>query len=538
MAHLQTGTSSTSQSSGSSYPLILDHVLSYPGTYEIPLRTMYTLNSAPRAQPLPQNFKQATASRNSDGDSLSNSQQDATAQFTSSLLSQISHLPSQPCSLPPSFINSFVRRCFTAELEAVDFPQALTALDYLKDLEHRRRRESTNAFRRLGLDPANLDDELEKVAHEYPGVTSWVRSIKDKEKKVEALYTQIYIGLRRWVSHQPLPLFSPQSITSTTNHPPQILINELQLPPYNKSNCVAMLNTLYPPVITSQPTTQLTPTVLTQQRDGWFRYITAVETNGAVVLANLTNQGRRPGEENGWPALRASLDMYLRTATVVIAECSDVPSSRQQFSSGPQGSLAAVAAAAASVEDGGGKKRGRKADSGVSFGGASSAGGGAGAGGNGGIAEYTRPSTSGTSASARSKHSVEAPYVSSTPTPTPVVTMSASSKAGSALERLARELLRMKPKKTATAAAVGGSSSSAAATVPVAAVDDSAVASKKHATLRKMRSLGALGEARQKLAAKEEQEARPAVPKVDREVMKREMERLRREREGEGGFAG
>ncbi|KAF2230214.1 hypothetical protein EV356DRAFT_454251, partial [Viridothelium virens] len=329
MTHLQAGTSFIPQSSGSSYPLILDHVLSYPGTYEIPLRTMYTLNSAPRAQPLPQSLKQATASRNSDGESPSNPQQDAAAQFTSSLLSQISHLPSQPCSLPPSFINSFVRRCFTAELEAVDFPQALTALDYLKDLEHRRRRESANAFRRLGLDPANLDEELEKVAHEYPGVTTWVRSIKDKEKKVEALYTQIYIGLRRW-----------------------ILINELQLPPFNKFNCVAMLNTLYPPVVTAQPTTQLTPTVLAQQRDGWFRYITAVETNGAVVLANLTNQGRRPGDENGWPALRSSLDMYLRTATVVIAECTDVPS-LQQFSNGPQQSRAA--------------KRGRKADSGVSF---------------------------------------------------------------------------------------------------------------------------------------------------------------------------
>ncbi|KAL9063179.1 MAG: hypothetical protein Q9157_008362, partial [Trypethelium eluteriae] len=149
-----------------------------------------------------------------------------------------------------------------------------------------------------------------------------------------------------------------------------------------------------------------------------------------------------------------------------------------------------------------------------------------------------RPSTSGTSGSARSKHSVEAPYLSSSSSGPAPTRASASSKAGSALERLARELLRMKPKKTTAAAAVGGSSSSssAATTVPLAAVDDSAVASKKHATLRKMRSLGALGEARQKVAAKEEQEARPAVPKVDREVMKREMERLKREREGEGGF--
>ena len=201
MASAQAGTSSSNpQSAGSSYPLILDHILSYPGTYEIPLRTMYTLNSAPRAQPLPQQFKQAAASGNSGRETPSDLQQDPSAQFTSSLMSQISHLPSQPCSLPPSFINSFVRRCFTVELEAVDFPQSLTALDYLKDLEHRRRREAISALHRLGLEPSNLDEELEKVAHHYPGVTSWVRSIREKEKRVEALYTQIYVGLRRWVS--------------------------------------------------------------------------------------------------------------------------------------------------------------------------------------------------------------------------------------------------------------------------------------------------------------------------------------------------
>ena len=187
------------QIAGSSYPLILDHVLSYPGTYEIPLRTMYTLNSTPRAQPLPQLFKQAATSSNSGRETPSNSQQDATMQFTSSLMSQISQLPSQPCSLPPSFINSFVRRCFTVEIEKVDFPQSLTALDYLKDLELRRRREAAAAFRRLCLDPAMVDEQLENYSQEYPAMTSWVRSIRDKEKKVEALYTQIYIGLRRWV---------------------------------------------------------------------------------------------------------------------------------------------------------------------------------------------------------------------------------------------------------------------------------------------------------------------------------------------------
>ncbi|KAI9662619.1 MAG: hypothetical protein M1821_008786 [Bathelium mastoideum] len=505
---------------GALYPLILDHVLSYPGTYEIPLRTMYTLNSTPRAQPLPQHLKQAVAASSNGGrETPSDVQQDAGLQFTSSLMSQISQLPSQPCSLPPSFINSFVRRCFTVELELVDFPQSLTGLDYLKDLECRRRREAVNAFGRLGIDPAKLDEDLEKVGQQHPAVKPWVRSIRDKEKKVEALYTQIYIGLRRW-----------------------ILINELQLAPFNKHNCVAMLNTLYPPAISHQPTTQLTPTVLKQQRDGWFRYITAVEQNGTAVLSNLTNQGRRPGDANGWPALRSTLDMYLRSATVVIAECSDVRD-LSHFEARP--------ATATALEDdntnnaGGNRKRGRKADSGVSF---------------------DRPSTSGSNkTTAASKTdpvaALPAPPLSpSSPSAKVAATTTAAArrrasahetiappapKASSALERLAREFRRLKARK---ATAAPSSNLSAATGAPTATVDDSAIAaqqrggtSKKHATLRKMRSLGAMGE-----GARKAENARyagegggevPGVPMVDREVMKRETERARRERERSAGVS-
>ena len=66
-------------------------------------------------------------------------------------MQHITQLPSQPSSLPPSFVTSFVRKCFPPELEQVDFPQALSALDYLKDLEVRRRREVVAAFDKLGI---------------------------------------------------------------------------------------------------------------------------------------------------------------------------------------------------------------------------------------------------------------------------------------------------------------------------------------------------------------------------------------------------
>lgn len=201
-------------SEGSAFPWILDHILTYPGSYEIPLRTMYTLNSTPRAQPPPLTRSRAgtpipptgfganpspTTTEFPEDEQQQTAAEAVTAHFKSCLMTQISQLPSQPCSLPPSFITSFVRRCFPFAIETVDFAQALTALDYLKDLETRRRREIGSALRRLGIDTSTLGKEGDEISKKYPGVVSWVRAIEDKERKVEALYTQVYIGLRRWV---------------------------------------------------------------------------------------------------------------------------------------------------------------------------------------------------------------------------------------------------------------------------------------------------------------------------------------------------
>jgi hypothetical protein len=97
-----------------------------------------------------------------------------------------------------------VNKCFPEELELVDFPQSLTALDYLKDLETRRRKEIANSLRRLGIDESTLGSAaiLEELRRWNPSVAGWVQSLEDKERKVENLYTQLYIALRRWVCIQ------------------------------------------------------------------------------------------------------------------------------------------------------------------------------------------------------------------------------------------------------------------------------------------------------------------------------------------------
>ncbi|KAK5138074.1 hypothetical protein LTR08_005872 [Meristemomyces frigidus] len=330
--HSESSDSSSRGSAGSSYQLILDHVLTYPGSYEIPLRTMYTLNCAPRAQPM----HAPSSTPSSAGSSPTQAQggwhgNQATRDFTESLMAQMSQLPIQPTSLPPSFITSFVRKCFPSNLVLVDFPQALTGLDYLKDLETRRRREVAGAMGRLEIDRSTLDAHAAPLSDTYPGVLQWVRSIEEKERKVEALYTQLYVALRRW-----------------------ILINELSLLPFNKHNCVAMLNTLYPPVVSTPPTSKLTPPVLKGQRDGFFKYIVSVEKNGARVLNNLLAQGKGSDEDNGWLSVTRTLGMYLQLANSIIAECADICDVEDVSPRKSRGS--------------GGARTARKVDSGVSFG--------------------------------------------------------------------------------------------------------------------------------------------------------------------------
>ena len=85
-----------------------------------------------------------------------------------------------------------------------------------------------------------------------------------------------------------------------------------------------MLNTLYPPVMSAQPTSKLTIPLLMQQRDGFFNYIKHVEKRGPSILDNLMKQGAKDDEENGWPAVKRTLDNYLNMANTMITESQDV----------------------------------------------------------------------------------------------------------------------------------------------------------------------------------------------------------------------
>jgi hypothetical protein len=131
--------------------------LTHPATYDfaLPLRTIYTLNSTtPHTSP---------------------------ADFKLLLMEHISNLPSQPCTLPPSFLSTFVRKCFPQDLANVDFDQALTALDYIRDLENRRKQE------------------LEKAAKARGEGDRRIEILRNKSFKTEQFYARAIAGIRRWV---------------------------------------------------------------------------------------------------------------------------------------------------------------------------------------------------------------------------------------------------------------------------------------------------------------------------------------------------
>lgn len=85
-----------------------------------------------------------------------------------------------------------------------------------------------------------------------------------------------------------------------------------------------MLNTLYPPFASAPTSVQLSQDMLKKQRDGFFKYISAVDKSGPRVLSAVINQGMASGDNNGWAPVVRQLQMYLQLANSMINECCDV----------------------------------------------------------------------------------------------------------------------------------------------------------------------------------------------------------------------
>jgi hypothetical protein len=179
---------------------------------------------------------------------------------------------------------------------------------------------------------------------------------------------------------------------------PQILINELSIQPFNKLNCMGMLNTLLPPMHASSklPSPLLDQQTLKEEREAFFDYIRHVQKSGPAVLKPVIEMCKGPEEETGWPSVQRVVDKYLKVSKSMIDDCMSTtgPESFKGYADEP--------------------RKGKKTDSGVSFG------------------SERRPSA------ASSIHEKHTPELSSSFSSTP--------KGATKLERITREFKRMRVK--------------------------------------------------------------------------------------------
>ncbi|KAI8938937.1 hypothetical protein NX059_004790 [Plenodomus lindquistii] len=288
--------SASDESNSSAMAHILDHLLVYPGSYDFPLKTMWELNRLDRTQTLPKSESASPVT----GQFAWSSSETAAMNFQAALMNQLKSLPTRTSSLPPTFINSFVGRVFSPHLDVVDWQQALTALDYLKDLETRRRKETFAAFERLGIHQETWATDMAYIADKFPGIALWINNIEGKNKRAEAYYGTIWLGIRRW-----------------------IMINDLSDHPFNKLACLSMLNTLFPPTDdkTKLPCSFVSREKLRQDRLTFLDLINSVQKHGPEVLRPLMNEGKGPDDTTSWPAIQKTLDKYLRVALNMIQDC-------------------------------------------------------------------------------------------------------------------------------------------------------------------------------------------------------------------------
>lgn len=111
--------------------------------------------------------------------------------------------------LPPEFIRKWcLDKVFTKVEELVDFSQALTGIDYLQDLECRRREALREVALRLKIEKNNW----RKVLSSDPDAKKWVEDIQAQETIIEGFYATCFVDLRIWVCQ----LVSPRSLVVLT----------------------------------------------------------------------------------------------------------------------------------------------------------------------------------------------------------------------------------------------------------------------------------------------------------------------------------
>lgn len=102
------------------------------------------------------------------------------------------------------------------------------------------------------------------------------------------------------------------------------MIKELRSEPFYKPNVIAMLNTLFPPVVKDLPNARISKTVLHKYRNTFYRYIVVIEAKGSSGLDGFVNELARPASPHSWKNTRNNLKEYVTLADLMINQAAAV----------------------------------------------------------------------------------------------------------------------------------------------------------------------------------------------------------------------
>ena len=102
------------------------------------------------------------------------------------------------------------------------------------------------------------------------------------------------------------------------------MLKELRAEPFYKPNAIAMLNTLFPPVIKYLPSLRISKQVLYKYRNTFYRYVVSVENNGKSVLDDFIKRLNRPDTAHTWSITRQNLKNYVTLADSMIKQANAV----------------------------------------------------------------------------------------------------------------------------------------------------------------------------------------------------------------------
>ncbi|KAG9229977.1 hypothetical protein BJ875DRAFT_357085, partial [Amylocarpus encephaloides] len=200
--------------------------------------------------------------------------------------------------LPTRFIeNICLNKVFKQNYDDVDFNQALTCLDYLRDLECTRRNSLREAALTLGISKENWRN----VLAEEPEAYRWVSMVQKQELAIESSYAAVFIDLRIWT-----------------------MVHELQSEPFYKPNVLAMLNTLFPPSMKEMPNDKVDIKTLNKYRTTFYHYILAVESKGTGIVKEIVEKLLDPKTKHSWPETRNHLEGFITLADSMIKEAKAV----------------------------------------------------------------------------------------------------------------------------------------------------------------------------------------------------------------------